>query len=102
MRVRGKVLREPDSGPGLLMIEGRQFRFSREAVWQSAVAPKPGLAVTVELDRDLQVVGITAIPEAQLAEEQPRAPGPRVGSETVRGMFSRLIARILARLTGTL
>jgi hypothetical protein len=48
---RGKILRDPRAGPGLLMIEGRQYWFSMEGVWKSEVPPKPGLAVDVKLDR---------------------------------------------------
>jgi hypothetical protein len=52
---RGKILRDPRTGPGLLMIEGRQYSFSMEGVWKSEVPPKPGLAVDVKLDRAGQI-----------------------------------------------
>lgn len=70
MKARGKVLREPNSGPGLLMIDGQQFRFAIEGVWRSEASPKPGLNVEVELDRNLQVTGITAIPDSPIARAQ--------------------------------
>ena len=35
MRTRGKVLRIPTVDPGLIMIQGRQFKFSGNTVWKS-------------------------------------------------------------------
>ena len=69
MKRRGKVLRDTTSGPGLIMLEGQQYRFSREAVWKSEAPPKPGLVVDVELDAQGQVQAITVVPESQLASE---------------------------------
>ena len=70
MKKRGKVLRDPRTGPGLLMIEGRQYWFSLEGVWKSEITPKPGLAVDVKLDQAGQILAINAVSESQLAEEQ--------------------------------
>ncbi|PYX55674.1 MAG: hypothetical protein DMG73_16915 [Acidobacteria bacterium] len=67
---RGKVLRDPRTGPGLLMIEGRQYWFCLEGVWKSQMPPTPGLAVDVKLDHARQIIAITAVSESQLAEEQ--------------------------------
>ena len=73
MKRRGKVLRELNSSPGLLMIDGQQFRFALEGVWRSEAPPKPGLNVEVELDHNLQVSGITVIPDSQIAREHAQA-----------------------------
>jgi len=70
MRTRGRVLRVPNGGPGLLMIEGQQFRFTLEGMWKSETPPRPGMVVSVELDQNLQVTGAAAVPEPQLAKEQ--------------------------------
>jgi hypothetical protein len=67
---RGKMLRDPRTGPGLLMIEGRQYWFSMEGVWKSEVPPKPGLAVDVKLDRAGQILAINAVSEPQFAKER--------------------------------
>jgi len=77
MRTRGKVLRVPNVAPGLIMIQGRQFKFSGNPVWKSEVEPTPGLVVNVDLDRDLQVVAVTPVPESQVARE-PAAYQPSV------------------------
>lgn len=68
MRTRGKVLRAPGVGPGLVMIEGRQFRFTRD-IWRSANPPKTGLNVEVDLDAQQQIAGMTVIPTAGLPTE---------------------------------
>lgn len=99
MRARGKVLREPGAAPGLLMIDGQQFRFWLDGVWHSDLRPKPGLAVNVELNRELQVVGITVIPEGQPMEHPP-APVSQT-NEKSEGRTCGLIARIVRRLTRT-
>jgi hypothetical protein len=38
--MRGKILRGASRSPGVVMIEGQQFRFQPEGVWQSEAAPK--------------------------------------------------------------
>lgn len=70
MRKRGKVLRDPFAGAGLLMIEGQQYQFCLGSRWKSEIAPIPGLVVDVELDRNLQIVGITAVSESQIVSEE--------------------------------
>ena len=50
MSKRGKVLRDPHAGPGLLMVEGQQYQFLLEGVWKSDVPPTPGLVVDLEFD----------------------------------------------------
>jgi hypothetical protein len=73
MKKRGKVLRDPHSGPGLLIAEGQQHQFTLEGVWRSEIPPTPGLAVDVEFDGNGQIIAITAIPESQLAKERAEA-----------------------------
>jgi hypothetical protein len=70
MRKRGKILRDPHAGPGLLMVEGRQYQFLLEPVWKSEKPPKPGLAVDVEFGQSGQILAITVLAESQLEEEQ--------------------------------
>jgi hypothetical protein len=103
MRTRGKILREPGAGSGLLMIEGQQFRFSVASAWKSETPPKQGLVVEVELDRDLQVIAVKTVPEAQLANEQnekaqaiaSKPAEKRAGR--VRRLISKIAPGVLAR-----
>lgn len=73
MTKRGKVLRDPYAGPGLVMAEGRQYPFAMEGVWRSDIPPRPGLVVDLELDQGGQVVAIHVVTELQLAREQAEA-----------------------------
>jgi hypothetical protein len=73
MRKRGKVLRDPHAGPGLLMVEGRQYPFSLESVWKSEGPPKPGLAVDIDFGQSEQILAITVVPESELAKEKVEA-----------------------------
>src|SRR5450759_981033 len=69
MKKRGKILRDPRTCPGLLMIEGRQYWFCLEGVWKSEVPPKPGLAVDVKCDHAGKSLAIAAASESRCAKE---------------------------------
>jgi hypothetical protein len=60
-RKRGKVLREPGAGSGLLIVEGQQFPFSLADVWHSPQLPKIGMIVEAEFNRDGKLVAIRAL-----------------------------------------
>jgi hypothetical protein len=90
MKKRGKVLRDTSSGPGLLMVEGKQYSFPLEDVWKSEAPPRPGLVVDVELSDDDTVQSVTAVPDSQIAKEQTeqalaaaRAKGSALASSAV-------------------
>jgi len=70
MSKRGKVLRDASTGPGLLMVEGQQYQFLLEGVWQSEAPAKPGLVVDVDFDPSGRITSIHAVSESQLAKEQ--------------------------------
>jgi hypothetical protein len=92
MTKRGRVLRDTTSGPGLLMMEGQQYRFSLEGVWKSETPPKPGLVVDVELGARGKVQGITVVPDSQLAREQAEA-AMALTRQKARNLASSLVAR---------
>jgi hypothetical protein len=89
MTKRGKVLRSPNSRPGLLIVEGQQYPFALEAVWKSETPPKPGLVVDVGLDANGKVQVITVVPDSQLAKEQSEAA---MATERKRGGALSLLA----------
>lgn len=70
MTKRAKVLRDPYFGPGLLMVEGRQYPFLMDGRWRSQAPAKPGLLVDVELDNSGAITAITPVSELQLAWER--------------------------------
>ena len=61
-------MRDPRTGPGLLIVEGRQYWFCPEGIWKLKVPPKPGLVVEVRIDPAGKILAITAAPESQLAD----------------------------------
>ena len=70
MSKRGKILRDPTNGPGLVIIDGQQHTFPMEGVWRSASLPQPGTVVDVEFNVEGAVCAVTAVSESQLAKEQ--------------------------------
>ena len=92
MNKRGKILRDPRTGSGLLMIEGRQYPFCLNAVWKSEMPPVPGLAVQVKFDRAGQIVAIAAVPESQLTMEQAEQ-----SVDVSRGAGLKILRTIAAR-----
>ena len=70
MSRRGKILRDPTNGPGLVIVDGQQFTFPMEGVWRSATLPQPGTVVDVEFNVEGAVCAVTAVSESQLAKEQ--------------------------------
>jgi len=65
MAKRGRVLRDPNQGPGLLMVEGRQYPFLMDRIWRSEVPATPGLVVDVDFDNHGNLNGITAVSKSQ-------------------------------------
>jgi len=94
MKKRGKILRDPRSGPGLLMVEGRQYWFSGEEVWRSEIPPRPALDVEVEFNRAGRIVAITALCELQLAAQRVHQP-----TSTIRAKIAgvRILRKIAAK-----
>jgi hypothetical protein len=92
MSKRGKVLRDPYTGPGLLMVEGQQYPFVLEGIWRSEIPAKAGLPVEVEFDPGGGIRGITAVSDSQLAKEQAEVA---LGAAKEKGaaILSNVIAR---------
>ncbi len=91
MNKRGKVLRDPHAGPGLLMIEGRQYQFWTDKAWISDVPPKPGLLVDVSFNVRGQIEGIAAVSQEQLDREQ--ALSQQKGTHKLRRILWNAVER---------
>ena len=92
MKKRGKVLRDTTMGNGLLMVDGRQFPFTLEGMWQSEDAPRVGAVVEVEFSGDDTVAGIVALSETVLAREQAEqaiVAARAKGAQLASGMVGR-------------
>jgi hypothetical protein len=70
MSKRGKILRDTNAGPGLVIVDGQQHQFTLEGTWKSAVPPRPNMVVDVDFAPDGKVSSIAAVPESQIAKEQ--------------------------------
>ena len=70
MKKRGRVLREPCTGSGLLIVEGQQHWFRPEEVRKAEARLRAGMPVVVTFDRYDHIVEITAVSETQFAEKQ--------------------------------
>jgi hypothetical protein len=92
MQKRGRILRDPISGPGLLMVEGQQYPFSLEGVWRSEAPPTAGMVVDVEFDSGSRIVAVTAVAESQIAKEQAEvalAAAKEKGAALASGMVAK-------------
>ena len=70
MTKRGRILRDTNTGVGLISAEGKQYEFRLEKTWDSDAAPIVGMVVEVELDDNGQLVAAWAVDETELAKEQ--------------------------------
>jgi hypothetical protein len=70
MRKRGRILRDPAAGPGLLMVEGQQYQFLQDGVWKSEIPPTKGTIVEVEFDSGGSIKALRAAAESQRSQEQ--------------------------------
>jgi hypothetical protein len=52
MKKRGRILKDTNSGPGLLSAEGVQYSFTLEGMWRSDYPPRPGMIVDVVFDAE--------------------------------------------------
>lgn len=68
--IRGKILRDTNSGPGVVVVDGVQKTFTLETHWKSTVPAKVGAVVDVELTAEGEVISVTAVDESVIAKEQ--------------------------------
>jgi hypothetical protein len=67
---RGTVIKVPDTTPGILSVNGKQYFFTLEGVWKSAIAPSPNQTVTVGLDSAGVLTSVAVLDQQQLAKEK--------------------------------
>lgn len=70
MTKRGRVLRDTNAGPGLLVIDGIHHTFGLENLWVSDVPPRVGMPVDVQFDAEGSLKAVAAVSESVLAREQ--------------------------------
>ncbi len=69
-RVRSKIVKVPDSSPGLLFVNGQQMPFVLEGVWKSPVAPVANMTVDVDLNSTGSVAAITVVDSKEAAGQK--------------------------------
>ena len=70
MTQRGRVQRDTSVGDGVVAVDGKQYAFQLEGVWQSELPPRAGMLVDVNFDSVGVPARIVAVPDAQLTREQ--------------------------------
>ena len=100
MAKRGRILRDPRQGPGLLMVEGRQYPFLMDGLWRSKVPATPGLVVEVDFDTHGNLNAITAVSQSKPRNVEHDS-GPRLS--TMQPLFESLVSGsgIFSRLLPT-
>lgn len=67
---RGRVLRDANSGEGLVFVDGNQYAFRLEGMWKSEYAPKVNMGVDAEFDEQGQLIALRSVSASGLAGEQ--------------------------------
>jgi hypothetical protein len=83
------------------MIEGKQYPFTLEGMWQSERAPRTGMAVEVLVAEGDAISAIVPLPDSQVAREQADqalAAARAKGSELASGIVARVGLHTLAGL----
>ena len=97
-RIRGTIIKTPDTSPGLLIADGQQKTFTLEGAWKSQVAPAVNMAVDIELDGAGFITSLTAVDQQQAAREKlaDRRRGARAGE--VAAIASQGVGALAARM----
>ena len=81
---RGRVLRDTNSGPGLMSVRGKKYSFTLEEMWQSEVPPRSGMVVDVSFGSQGAPEVVRAVPESELLREEAESPRDRGRREAER------------------
>ena len=102
MTKRGRILRDTNTGPGVLTVEGAQYTFTLEKMWRSDVPPRVGMPVDVSFAPDGVLEAVDAVSEGQIAREQAQWALSGVlnkGAAAKSGLLSRFgLPVVLAEL----
>ena len=96
MTIRGKILRDPATGSGLVSDNGQQYAFSIEQHWRSDTLPVAGMSVDLEIDGTGALASVSAASAQQQVEEKFRELNDRLKSQglpVARHLWSGLLQR---------
>jgi hypothetical protein len=92
---RGTVIKVPDATPGIVAVNNKQYFFTLERVWKSAVAPSPNQPVAIELDSAGVLTSLTVVDQQQLAKERLGELG-NVAQEHGRALLDQIRPALMA------
>lgn len=103
--IHGKILRDTNSGPGVLVIEGAHKTFTLEDHWKSEAPVKVGAVVDVELTENGDVASVHAIDETILVKEQAQKAIEIAGEQgkkiaALAGTHGKMYAGVLVAKVG--
>lgn len=67
---RGRILRDTNVGPGILVVDGMQHTFTLERLWRSDIPPRVGMTIDAFFDTEGILESVRAVSDAQVAKEQ--------------------------------
>lgn len=91
--MRGKILRDTNSGSGLLSANGVRYEFTLEGEWKSDTPPVVGMVVEFELGDDEKIKSVNAVSDNQLAKEQADL-ALKAAKEKGQALFKEASARV--------
>jgi hypothetical protein len=103
--IRGKILRDTNSGPGVVVVDGVQKIFTLEDHWKSEIPAKVGAVVEVELTAEGGMVSVRAVDETVIAKEQAQKAIELAGEQgkkiaALAGSHGKVYAGVLVAKVG--
>jgi len=91
--MRGKILKDTNSGEGIVYVNEGQKSFTLQRHWKSATPPKVGGVVDVEFDSTGDLSAVYAVDETTLAKEQAEKALNVLGAYSKEGA-NQILARV--------
>ncbi len=91
--MRGKILKDTNSGEGIVYVNDGQKSFMLQQHWKSAIPPKVGGVVDVEFDATGDLIAVYAVDETTLAKEQAQKTLNVLGAYGKEGA-NQVLARV--------
>lgn len=70
MLKRGRILRDPSAGVGLISSGGKQYEFTLEAAWDCDTPPVTGMVVDLEVNENDELIAAWVVNEKALATDE--------------------------------
>lgn len=90
---RGRVFRDTNAGPGVVLVAGEQKGFTLEQHWRSDMPPRVGDIVEIETDANGALISLRAVDNGTLAKEQAQKAlqlAQAQGGDVAKALLSRV------------